>query len=148
MADLEQMKTLNAGVETWNRWRTALAVEPDLSGAELSGRDLSGADLSSANLRQADLRGADLRFATFSGADLYGATLRGADLRDAILSGVKGGLLTEQLAGSDLTGASLPEPLQTLLETLQNANSISNSARNLFFVALGVCLYCCLTIAK
>jgi hypothetical protein len=54
---------------------------------------------------------------------------------------------TEQFAGADLTGAKLPEQLTKLYEGLQNVKDISESARKIFLVVLGACLYCWLTIA-
>jgi len=73
--------------------------------------------------------------------------MREANLQSANLSGAKGGLQTEQLAGADLTGASLPEELKKLYDALENVNNISESARKLFLAVLAACLYSWLTIA-
>ncbi len=67
---------------TRNSWRGwDLSIEPNLTGADLSGANLSEADLSGANLDRADLSRVDL-----SEAILVGATLTGADLSTASLT--------------------------------------------------------------
>jgi uncharacterized protein YjbI with pentapeptide repeats len=62
------------------------------------------------------------------------------------LSGVKGGLLSGQLAGADLTGVKLPEPTANLYERLGSVSEISDSAKRLFLTLLAACLYSWLTI--
>src|SRR5438105_3770309 len=86
MANPDDLKTLQQGVDAWNAWRKPYTT-PDLSGADLSGADLNGADLSSANLSGAMLRKADLRKANLSGADLSGAALSRADRSDGGATG-------------------------------------------------------------
>jgi uncharacterized protein YjbI with pentapeptide repeats len=174
MADADQLAKLNEGVEAWNQWRKEnLQAAIDLSEADLAGKDLTGADLrdanlSGANLREsklgpgtllwranlsdaklykADLSGAELQDVKFARADLFYANLREAKLRSADLSLARGGLQTEMLPGTDLTGAILPDHLKKLYDGLENVKSISESARNLFLVVLAACLYCWLTIA-
>jgi len=137
MANLDQLAKLDDGVQAWNQWRASHAAAPDLSELDFSGRDLS----------HADLRGADLGGVIFNGSNLSGASLRETNLQGADLRGTKGGLRTEQLAGADLTGASLPDDLKKLYDGLQNANNISESARKLFLAVLAACLYSWLTIA-
>lgn len=168
---------LQQGVKLWNEWRKNKDKDGrslDLTGADLAGRDLTGIDLrgvnlSNANLRKATLaKGSLLWNANLSGADLYGANLRGADLQDVNFSGAdlfqadlretnlqgadlstaKGGLLSKQLAGSDLTGAKLPEPLAKLYDGLSQVKEISDSAQKLFLALLVGCLYSWLTIAQ
>ncbi len=136
MANLDQLAKLDDGVQAWNQWRASHAAAPDLSEVDFSGRDLS----------HADLRGADLGGVIFNGSNLSGASLRETNLQGADLRGTKGGLRTEQLAGADLTGASLPDELRKLYDGLQNANNISESARKLFLAVLAACLYSWLTI--
>jgi uncharacterized protein YjbI with pentapeptide repeats len=162
MANQEQLATLEQGVEAWNQWRASQATPPDLSGADLSGKDLSRADLRDvrfsesnlaratlreANLQGAVLRGADLRGVNFSESNLTGASLREANLQGVDLSVARRGLQTEQLAGADLTGATLPEELKKQYDSLENVNNISESARKLFLAVLAACLYSWLTIA-
>jgi uncharacterized protein YjbI with pentapeptide repeats len=94
MANPEQLKVLQQGVEAWNAWR---AKEPsvrqdlrgpaDLSQAYLVGVNLAEANLSGAKLASADLSGADLIEANLFGANLGRANLRGANLFGANLSG-------------------------------------------------------------
>lgn len=98
----------------------ALLQESILVGAEFQGTKeeatsvgnvivtipIAGADLHNAHLERADLSGAVFG-GPGRGANLHGAYLREAVLRDCDLSGVRGGLRPEQLAGADLTGAKL-----------------------------------------
>jgi hypothetical protein len=165
MANPEHITKLKEGVEAWNHWRSSQKTKPDLSGLDFSGNvdtDLRGIDLSGINfidsnlskaiflgkdLSRANLRGADLCDINFERANLSGTSLREANLQGVDLSGVKRGLQTEQLAGADLTGATLPDELQKLYEKLDNVNNISESARKLFLAVLVACLYSWLTIA-
>lgn len=175
MANPEDVGILLQGVARWNDWRKDKdGPSLDLSKADLRNRELTGADLRAVNLSGAVLRGAkigpgsSLWNANLSEADLYGANLRGADLQDvnfssadlfqtdlresnlqgADLSTARGGLLSKQLAGSDLTGAKLPEPLAKLYDSLSSVKEISDSAQKLFFALLAGCLYSWLTIAQ
>lgn len=148
MAKVEHFAKLNEGVYEWNEWRlTQTTLVPDLSVADFSGKDVSGANLRDADLGRANFRGADLRGVKFDNAWLSGASLREADLRGVDLNVARRGLQTEQLAGADLTGATLPPELTRLYESLENVNNISESARKLFLAALAACLYSWLTIA-
>ncbi len=173
MANPEHLEKLNQGVEAWNQFRGSQESFGDLSEADLAERDVSGIDLRGTNLQRAKLRGAklggasrlcdaDLRDADLCQADLIGAdltdihctgadlrrtNLREANLQGADLSGALGALRTEQLAGANLTGATLPEPLKKLYDGLENVKGISESARKIFLAVLAACLYCWLTIA-
>jgi uncharacterized protein YjbI with pentapeptide repeats len=129
MADENLLSLLQQGPAVWNRWRAERGGDPvpvDLTGVDLKGRDLSGANL--------------------QGGDFTGASFREANLSNADLTDTRG-WRAEQFAGADLTGAKLPEQLTKLYEGLQNVKDISESARKLFLVVLGACLYCWLTIA-
>jgi uncharacterized protein YjbI with pentapeptide repeats len=104
------------------------------------------------SFREVDLVGQDLRRinlhgAIFKDANLLRTDLREADLRDVDFTGVQGGLQPQQLAGADLTGATLPEPLTKLFDELKAVGDISESARKLFLAMLVACLYSWLTIA-
>jgi len=65
MANVEHLKILGQGIDTWNTWRKAHRdVRPDFSGAFLMHANLRGADL-----RGADFTGADLRRTDFTGQE-------------------------------------------------------------------------------
>ncbi len=87
-----------------------------LSEANLEGLDLGGYDLS-----HLDFRGANLARVKFVDAQVEGANFRRADLREADLSGTRG-LLGPLLAGSDLSGATLPEDVEKF-ESLPHVNA-------------------------
>jgi uncharacterized protein YjbI with pentapeptide repeats len=92
MADEEQIKILNKGVDAWNTWREENpGITPNLTGANLVGRaligvDFGGADLSGVNCRLSSLCGANLSQANLTRADLSRADLTNADLSGANLS--------------------------------------------------------------
>jgi uncharacterized protein YjbI with pentapeptide repeats len=147
VANPEQVAALLEGVEVWIRLRVGADGAADLTGADFSGKSLCGRNLRDADLSQANLSGADLRSVNFSGSNLSGASLREANLQGVDLSVAQRGLQTEQLAGADLTGATLPPELAKLYDSLQNVNNISESGRKLFLAVLAACLYSWLTIA-
>lgn len=134
MANREHLDMLKQGVDAWNTWRKEHPeIEPDLTGAHLSGADLSGANLSGANLSGANLSNVELREANlsrcyirtdfwegieilsfaytnlsranFQNASLRAANLSEADLREADLQGAD--LLEANLREADLQGADL-----------------------------------------
>jgi len=80
--------------------RKAVAVNADLSNAELSHANLSRLDLSGARLASADLTKANLAGADLTGANLSTAVLTSADLFGAIL-------YKTNFAAADLSGANL-----------------------------------------
>jgi len=127
--------------------QSAQLPQANLQGADLRKANLQSAHLVQANLQGADLRNADLQRANLQSANLKGAKFREADLRGADLRNVEGGLRPDQLAGADLTGAKLPEPIDKLFEDLKAVGDISESARKLFVAMLAACLYSWLTIA-
>jgi uncharacterized protein YjbI with pentapeptide repeats len=98
MADEEHLRTLEQGVDAWNRWREGSPnVTPNLSGADLREAYLGGAYLRGANLIRAKLSGANLME-----ANLIAVDLSGANLYQALLSRAK-------LSRADLSGANLTE---------------------------------------
>lgn len=116
MADPEQFKILEKGLEAWDEWREKNPdIQPNLIEADLSGANLSKADLSGANLRNANLSNADLLWAVLNGADLrranlFGADLSEANLREADLSWTNlsnANLQVADLHGADLSWANL-----------------------------------------
>jgi len=128
----------------------ANAREAYLSEADLAECNLEQADLTEANLEQADLAGANLRGANLAGADLRGAdlnqaVLRDSDLHDANLSAVQG--LTEgQLAGANVSGATLPEGIGGFVG-LKVVTEVWKNARLHLLTMLLACVYSWLTIA-
>lgn len=152
--------------ETLRRHQKWVASEGDegeranLRRADLRNAQLEGAFLSDANLERADLTGANLAGAFLSGANLRGAilleasldgarltrtVLRDADLREADLTGVAG-LLEGQLAGTDVSGAKLPEDI-VKFEGLSHVEETSRNGRRIHLGMLLGCLYSWLTIA-
>lgn len=125
------------GADELARWRNQHPDEPLwLVGADLTDANLSGADLSGANLTGALLDGASL-----ADAKLHDAVLREASLRRANLSAADG-LLPQQLAGADLTGASLPDSIN--VERMEEAAKLGDSAdhaRMIFLWMLGGCAF-------
>jgi uncharacterized protein YjbI with pentapeptide repeats len=160
-SDLTNAILTKAKLESANLTK-ATADGVNLSGADLEGADLSGATLHRATIDQetrllkaklkgthfcyADFRNASLTEVNFSGAYLFEAKFRDARFLSCDLSGVKGGLLSGQLAGTDLTGSKLPEPTANLFEKLGSVSEISDSAKKLFLALLAACLYSWLTI--
>lgn len=141
---------LRESIELHRQWLESderVGHRADLSRANLEGAELGGAVLRRANLRKASLRGADLstadlREASLIRADLRGSCLLGARLQDADLQGAvvtdAMGLLAEQMAGANLSGAELP---RDLLEQpgLERAARAARGARRVF---LGMLLAC------
>ena len=134
----------------------------DLDSANLQGAQLQVANLEGANLASANLKGADLREANLKGADLSGAALQGANLLDAsfrdarlkdagFLAGAgdpfddAANLSTEQFAGADVSGVSLPPDIAAF-DGLGHVADVSRHARNIFVATIGACAYAWLTI--
>jgi serine/threonine protein kinase, bacterial len=84
------------------RFKKAIFIKTNLTGA-----DLSNANLGQANLSQATLKNAKLVSAYLHGANLEGADLRGANLAKASLESAH--LKDANLCGADLTGATLSD---------------------------------------
>ena len=116
MADEEHLKIIKQGSSAWNAWRIANPnVNPDLTGASLSGRQLGNlrlahADLSLSTLKKTNLRGSDfwrtdLNLADLSGASLSRSYFGHAHLHTANLSGTD--LSAARFVGSDLSNANL-----------------------------------------
>ena len=130
--------------------RGAVLTESDLRGAILEDADLSetkleGTDLRGANFYNANLRGADLRGAKLQETELAKANLREADLQDTDLTESKS-FTTNQIAGTNVTGAKLPDDIAKF-EGLDHVAEISKNARKIFLSMLLGCAYSWLTIA-
>ena len=124
------LEILQQGVEAWNQWRQE---HPEVT------PDLEGAHLDHFNLSNADLRDID-----FGQATLTGTNLHDADLRNANLGEVKG-LRAGQLAGADLSGATMPEGPEIEFKGLTYVEEASRNARKLFLSMQIVCAYTMLT---
>lgn len=114
-------------------------------GREGTQADLKNAWIPEAHLVDADLRQADLENAFLLNANLTGADLRDANLRGATLSPVKG-LQVQQLAGADLTNASV-EPEVAGFVGLDYVAEISRHGRGVFLGVVGGCVYAWLALA-
>jgi uncharacterized protein YjbI with pentapeptide repeats len=95
-------------------------------------------------LAGANLQGANLAGANLQGANFLNTYLRAVCLRDANLTEIRG-LLTNQLAGTDVTGAKLPAHIFNFDE-LDVVSEGSKNAQNLFLVMLLGCSYAAITI--
>ena len=117
----------------------------DFSGAHLGGADLTDANLEDAWLNKTILKGADLLLANLQkasllqanlqGANLLGTKLQEADLQGALLDNAVG-LQTEQLAGANLFGASLPAEVSVL----DAVKDLASEARTAGWVVLSMLL--------
>ena len=103
------------------------------------GRDTAG-QKQTATAREQEPEAADI-----PAASLISANLQNADLSDTKLSDVTG-LLTEKLAGADLSNAKLPEDIAKF-DGLEHVEETSRNARKIFFAMLLGCAYAWLTIA-
>ncbi len=134
---------------TWLETHGEEGARLDLSRASLAGAELTGANLQRAILQKTDLRGADLTLvdlrgaslieADLRGANLLGAELRAADLKGARLEGATG-LWLGRLAATDLAGASLPHPF----DSLEGAPLVAQACKtpwNLLLIVLFACLF-------
>lgn len=118
----------------------------DASGLILTGADLRNADLSSSNFSNASLLGADLRGAVLHAVDVNGANLNQTNLEGCNLNNLVG-LLSNQVAGSNLRNASVPESL-SMSATLNSIQEASINARKPFLAILLGCLYSWIIIAS
>ena len=116
----------------------------NLEGANLQGIDLLKADLRKAQLKNVDLKGVNLRGAQLHGAELLQATLREAILQDADLTDVRG-LLSNQLAGANLSGAKLPEVVGKF-EALHIVEEKSQNAKRVLLSIMLGSIYALLTV--
>ena len=125
--------------------RRADLTAATLTKANLSGANLDEARLSQANLEDASLMGASLVKGDLTRAVLADARLRDADLRDADLREIQI-LSTRQLAGTNVSGAKLPDALKAF-EALQSIKESSENSRKIFVSMLLLAMYSWLTVA-
>ncbi len=163
-ANLQKAKLVRANLQgarlLFANFQGAILIETNFQGATLPGTNFQGAMLIGANFQGAVLQDANLQGAMLIGANLQGAgltdanlrsaklghaTLREANLQDADLTDVKG-LLAEQLAGANISGATLPGDIAEF-KGLDHVTEISKHARNIFLAAIVGCVFSWLTIA-
>jgi uncharacterized protein YjbI with pentapeptide repeats len=105
--------------------------------------DLTGIDLSGEDLRGVDFRGAPLADANFTNSRLANAQFAWANLGHADFTGATG-LLGNQFARADLTGARLPSSVR--FGAFDTADEVAQSTGKLLLTLLLVCAYSWLTI--
>ncbi len=161
-ANLQGAKLWRANLQRANLFNAMLQGadlrDANLQMAHLLIAKLQEADLHDANLQGANLTLANLQRANLSGAALVGANLLNASFRDARLKDARflagagdpfddaANLSTEQFAGADLSGVSLPPPIAAF-ESLAHVEETSKNARKIFLTMLLGCVYAWLTIA-
>ncbi len=144
-ANLQGAQLWKANLEEANLYKAQMQK------AELSHACLRGAVLMKANLQDSSLDHVELREADLTGADLTGANLSNvqglekAKLNDINLTNTTG-LLGNEFAGADITGAKLPEDLAKF-DGLNYVEATSRQARSVFLAVVGGCVYAWLTIA-
>lgn len=158
-ADLEGVDLRGAGLRKANL-KDARLFGANLGGANLHKANLQNAVLTDARLCGAKLIKANLQNATLINVDLQEADLTGADLTGADMSRVKGlekaklnninltdatGLMGNEFAGADITGAKIPEDIARF-DGLKYVETASRQARNVFLAMVGGCVYAWLTI--
>jgi uncharacterized protein YjbI with pentapeptide repeats len=109
----EHVSWLNTAGETGTRadFSRKYLAGADLVDAKLREAILNKTILKGADLTLADMRGANLLQASLAEANLLGAQFQQADLQAADLRGATG-LLSSQLAGTNLFGVLLPETIR------------------------------------
>ena len=115
-----------------------------LQNASLVDANFGNARLVRAKLGHATLDNAYIGAADLSAADVEGASLRGAKFPGAILLGMTG-LLAEQLGGTNLAGAKLPEEIAKF-SGLERVAEISKNAKTTFIAMLAACVYSWLAV--
>ena len=128
-AHLERANLIGAHLEGAGLYEAHLEgaslVKAHLEEALLPEAHLEGALLAEAHLEGASLNKAILRGADMSRCDLKAANLANADLTDVI------GLTAGQLAGADVTSATLPEDIKDF-ESLKVTDEAAKNSRSLF----------------
>ncbi len=107
---------------------------------------LAGVDFSGANLAGADLRKCEMKGSIFKDTELTDAILTDADLENADLAEAQG-LISEQLGGTNLRRAKLPEAIATF-EGLKTVEELAKNAGKLFLSMLLASAFTLLTIEK
>lgn len=107
MSDLEPIKFINEGVQSWNQWRDNIDqdIEISLQKICLKDKNLSNINFRGVNLMSADLSGSNLKNADLSNARLNDANLENADLTNSKLNATL--FIETNLNDAVLTGAHL-----------------------------------------
>jgi len=132
--------------KNWAGSEGSTGQEFDFHKWKLDGESLSGTDFSSAKLVGANFRGAELKGSIFKEADLTDAVLTDADFENADLTEAHG-LISEQLGGTNLRRAKLPEAI-TAFDGLKNVEELAKNAGKLFLSMLLASAFMLLTIEK
>jgi uncharacterized protein YjbI with pentapeptide repeats len=133
------------GLSSISREELEIVLKDHETWLDSKGKDGKRAMLEGGSLAGIHLGPVNLDRACLAGADLSDTVLTGASLRHTDLSRVKG-LLGEQLAMADVTGAVLPESIAGF-DGLNSVKEASQNARKLFFGMLLACGYIALTVA-
>ena len=111
----------------------------NFAGQDLSGKDFSRADLTGANFNRAVLRKAKFVKSNLASARFVDANLAEADFVDAQ------GLLPDNLAGANLTNATLPESV-IITARLPTVEEMSKNSGRYFLGLLAACIYVVITV--
>jgi uncharacterized protein YjbI with pentapeptide repeats len=126
--------------------------ECNFSYAKLDGANIQGvisatdAIFKKSELKNVDFNGSNLRGTDFSEANLDFAILRDADLQEADFADIKW-LSTEQLSGTNLTGAKNLREDISKFEGLKEAEEASKNTKKIFQLMFGACIFVWLIIA-
>jgi uncharacterized protein YjbI with pentapeptide repeats len=127
----------------------ATLTRANLKKANLAQASLKKTNLKEASLVQARLNRADLTKAIFRGAKFWQCELQDAELWKADLSRINlktaAKLEEYQLAGTDLSGSSLPDDFTFAL--LNHADEVAKEAGKMQILMLGACMYSILIMA-
>lgn len=117
----------------------------DYSHQSISNRDFTKMELAGALFKSTQLNGSNFNGATLTGAIFVNANLKDVTFLDANLQDVDftsaHNLVAENLAGADLSAATLPNYLLKF-EVLEHAGIIASYARKIFTTILLFCGYC------
>jgi uncharacterized protein YjbI with pentapeptide repeats len=138
-AAVDELETL---LKAHERWVTSSGQAGRR--ADLAFKQLRAVDFSKRQLCRANFTGSDLAGARFTGADVDGALFVDSNLANTDFS-ESIGLVSRQLAGANLTNATLPEYVQDAFG-LKYIEETCRNARATFFTLIFACIYSWLVI--
>ena len=141
----EKLKHILEDHKKWVESEGKEGKQADLTKATLQKVHLGEANLQEAHLFRTNLQGANLEKVLFTNASFKDATLREANFQDADLTDATG-LLANQFAGANVSGAKLPDKIAKF-EGLIQVEELSKGGKKLFISMLLGCVYAWLTIA-